>query len=35
MEDEKFQSKSLIHLSIDDYLLLKTRGEHDNGQEKF
>ena len=35
MEEEKFQSKNLIHPSIDDYLLLKTIGEHDNGQEKI
>ena len=34
MEEEKFQSKSLIHPSIDDYLLLKILREHDNGQEK-
>ena len=32
---KKFKSKNLIHPSIDDYLFLKTRGEHDNGQEKL
>ena len=32
---KKLQSKNLIHPSIDDSLLLKTRGEHDNGQEKL
>ena len=32
---KKFQSKNLIHPSIDDYLLLKNQREHDNGQEKI
>ena len=32
---KKLQSKNLIHPSINDYLLLKTWGEHDNGQEIF
>ena len=35
MEEEKLQSKNLMHPSINDYLLLETWGEHDNGQENL
>ena len=34
MKEEK-TPKNLIHPSIDNYLLLKNQGEHDNGQAKM